>query len=133
LATVDTNVVVRLLVADDAIQSNQVRHLILRAERRSERLYVPLAVTLELEWVLRSHFEFAKDRVVVAFNSLLGTWDVEFQEKPTVEEALATYERHRIDFAECLHLDGAAAAARLPLLTFDRRAARVPGVASKGE
>ena len=129
MASVDTNVLVRLLIADDAIQSEQVRHLILRAEQRSERLYVPLTVTLELEWVLRSHFEFAKDRVLVSFNSLLETREVEFQEEPTVEEALGTYGHHRVDFAECLHLTCAAAVARLPLLTFDRRAARMTGVA----
>lgn len=129
MASVDTNVLVRLLIADDAIQSEQVRNLILRAEQRGEQLYVPLTVALELEWVLRSHFEFAKHRVLGAFNSLLETREVEFQEEPTVEEALGTYEHHSVDFADCLHLTCAAAAARLPLLTFDRRAARVAGVA----
>jgi len=64
LASVDTNVLVRALTDDDTSQTAKVRQLMHRADLRNERLYVPLTVTLELEWVLRSSYRYAKEHVL---------------------------------------------------------------------
>lgn len=127
MASVDTNVLVRLLTADDDRQSEYAKQLVRAVGQRAEKLFVPLTVTLELEWVLRSAYCFAKDQVLAAFSSLLETREFQFQDEFVVEEALDTYQAQQIDFAECLHLACAATAAQLPMLTFDLRAARVHG------
>jgi len=125
--SIDTNVLVRFLAGDDAKQTAQAKALMQRAARTGESLFVPLTVMLELEWVLRSRYEYPKEQVLATLSSLLETRELVFQDEAAVEHALHYYRRNRVDFAECLHLGCAAAAGRLPLITFDRLAARVEG------
>lgn len=123
----DTNVLVRLLTADDARQSASARALVQRAARAGESLFVPLTVVLELEWVLRSRYRYSKKLVLATLSSLLETRELDFQEEAAVEHALHYYRHGRVDFAECLHVGCAASSDRLPQMTFDRLAARLDG------
>ena len=127
MPSIDTNVLVRFLAGDDAKQTAQAKALMQRAARTGKSLFVPLTVMLELEWVLRSRYEYPKEQVLATLSSLLETRELVFQDEAAVEHALHYYRRNRVDFAECLHLGCAAAAGRLPLITFDRLAARVEG------
>lgn len=127
MPSVDTNVLVRLLAADDAKQATQAKALMQRAARTGDNLFVPLTVVLELEWVLRSRYQYPKEQVLGTLSSLLETRELQFQEEAAVEHALHYYRRSRVDFAECLHMGCAASAGQLPLMTFDRSAARLEG------
>jgi predicted nucleic-acid-binding protein len=126
--TLDTNVLVRLLVGDDADQARVAGDSVARAIRDSNPLFVPLTVLLELEWVLRVSYGYAKTEVLGAFSALLEARELEFQDEGAVERALHLYRVGGAAFAECLHLGCASAAERLPLWTFDRRAARLSDV-----
>jgi predicted nucleic-acid-binding protein len=53
MRAIDTNILVRALVRDDAVQSAKAEALL----QGDEQLYVPVTVILELEWVLRSRTE----------------------------------------------------------------------------
>jgi predicted nucleic-acid-binding protein len=118
-------------VRDDARQL-QIAEALGRRAARGPRLYVPLTVVLELEWVLRSRYRLSKTAMLQVFARLLETRELEFQDEPAVEEALHQYRRGSAGFAECLHLGCASAAGQLPLLSFDRKAARMPGAAPAG-
>ena len=54
MAALDTNVLVRWLVNDDAAQCARVARLFDDAIGQGVRLFVTTTVMLELEWVLRS-------------------------------------------------------------------------------
>jgi len=125
--TLDTNVLVRLLVGDDLRQAARVEALARDCTQTGESLFVPLSVVLELEWVLRSRYRFPKEAVLAALVSLLETREIAFQEEATVERALFFYRSRTADFAECLHLGCALTHDQLPLLTFDQQAARLEG------
>ena len=56
MPSLDTNLLVRLLVADDLPQLHAVESLIRSAVRRRQTLFVPITVVLELEWVLRARY-----------------------------------------------------------------------------
>lgn len=127
MPTLDTNVLVRLLVGDDADQARVAADAVGRAARNADPLFVPLSVVLELEWVLRSNYGYSKAQVSATLSALLETRELEFHDESAVERALHYFREGAADFAECLHLGCAAAAERLPLLTFDRRAGRLPG------
>jgi len=58
MAALDTNVLVRWLTDDDANQSAVVASLLEVAEKEEVRLFVPVTVILETEWVLRSRYRF---------------------------------------------------------------------------
>jgi predicted nucleic-acid-binding protein len=124
----DTNVLVRWLVQDDERQSNRAYALFESARTGRFTLFVPSTVTLELEWVLRSRYQFDKTTVLGAFNALLETQEIEFQDEAALERALHLYRRVAADFADCLHAGACAMLARAPLLTFDAKAAHLANV-----
>lgn len=128
MAGLDTNVLVRWLVADDHKQTAQVQRLFDRAPAAGEPLFVPTTVLLELEWVLRSRYRLDKAGVMQAFIALLETRGLELQSESAVERALHAYREGAAEFADCLHVGLCSAAEHSPMLTFDAKAARLPGV-----
>jgi len=122
----DTNVLVRWMVDDDARQAARVQKLFEEVRLQQSMLFVPSTVMLELEWVLRSRYDFDKQAVLVAFNALLETRELEFEDEPAVERALLFYRENSADFADCLHAGKCGSAGRAPMITFDDVAARLP-------
>jgi predicted nucleic-acid-binding protein len=128
MAALDTNVLVRYLVQDDVAQQAAARRLIRRCVERGEKLFVPVTVALELEWVLRSIFRFAKADVVALISGLLSTNELVFESESAMELALALYVQGGADYSDCLHAALAAQAGQQPLWTFDKAASKVAGV-----
>jgi len=124
----DTNVLVRWIVDDDPRQAARVQRLFEDAHQQRSPLFVPSTVMLELEWVLRSRYKFDKWTVLGAFNALLETQELEFQDEPALERALSFYRRNSADFADCLHTGQCGSAGRAPMVTFDETAAQLPSV-----
>lgn len=127
MASLDTNVLVRFLVRDDADQAAAATSLIRSAVRKGEPLFVPVTVLLELEWVLRSAFGFDKPAVLQALFGLLGSFELAFESEGAIEMALAQYDRSAADFFDCLHVALAQRANQSPLWTFDKAAAKLDG------
>jgi predicted nucleic-acid-binding protein len=123
----DTNVLVRYVVQDDLAQLEAARALIARCVEDGQTLFVPVTVALELEWVLRSNFEFGKDAVMQVLGSLFSAAEISFESERALEVALQLYREGAADFADCVHVALALQAGERPLWTFDRRASRVPG------
>ena len=127
MAALDTNVLVRFLVEDDAAQLALARRLMRRCVAAGESLYVPVTVALELEWVLRSNFGFDKPTVGQTFSRLLSSVELSFESEGALELALVQYGQGLADFSDCLHVALAGAAGEQPLWTFDRAASKVKG------
>jgi predicted nucleic-acid-binding protein len=127
MPAVDTNVLVRLIVQDDAAQQALARKAIAAVVDAGERVHIPTTVVLELEWVLRSRYRFPREKIEQTVVGLLASGDVDIGNELAVEEAVARYRDGTADFADCLHTALALAAGRAPLLTFDQAAAQVPG------
>ena len=127
MPALDTNVLVRYIVRDDARQLAAARRLISRCVAEGSTLFVPVTVVLELEWVLRSGFEFGKDDVLLALSSLFSAADLSFESERALEVALQLYRKGSADFADCLHVALATQAGEQPLWTFDKAAAKVDG------
>jgi predicted nucleic-acid-binding protein len=84
-------------------------------------------VVLELEWVLRFSFGFAKDDVLLTLSSLLSTAELTFESERAREVALHLFRDGSADFADCLHVALATQAGEQPLWTSDKGAAKVNG------
>ena len=132
MAALDTSILVRLLVADDAEQLVRARTLIQEALEAEEPLFVPVSVFLELEWVLRSVYRLGKADLVATLSALLSTAELVVESEAGLEWALHQYENTPADFSDCLHVALAEAAGHRPLWTFDRKAARVEGAQMLG-
>lgn len=124
----DTNVVVRLIVADDAGQTRRARKLVEQSLSLNEPVLISLPVLLETEWVLRSRYGFDRDAVLGIFRSLLETQELSFEDEPAVEEALFHWSDSRCGFSDCLIAAHHRQMGCRATATFDGKAARLPGV-----
>jgi len=127
MPALDTNVLVRYVVQDDSGQLAAAKRLIGRCVAEGQSLFVPVTVTLELEWVLRTSFECEKDDVLRIFSNLFSAAELTFESERALEVALQLYREGSADFADCLHIALASEAGERPLWTFDKGAAKVIG------
>lgn len=125
MATVDTNVLVRVLTEDDKAQADAAVTRLMQEADTGALVFVPLTVTIELEWVLRTQYQFSRSEIVRALISLLETEELEFQDEASVELALHLFDESSVEFADCLHASVGTMAGRGPLLTFDRKASKL--------
>lgn len=124
----DTNVLARYLVADDAEQHAEAVALIegvLTPE--APGLVHPVALC-ELVWVLRQVYKVPKPKIVDALRLILSVRTLRVLEEDAVRDALDLYESHSADFADAL-LHVAYASEGGALVTFDRAASKLPGAA----
>jgi predicted nucleic-acid-binding protein len=127
MPALDTNVLVRYLVEDDAAQLAAAKRLISRCVGEGLTLFVPVTVVLELEWVLRSNFAFPKDDVLLTLSSLFSAAELSFESERALEVALQLFRKGSANFADCLHIALVTQAGEQPLWTFDKGAAKVSG------
>ena len=127
MPALDTNVLVRYVVQDDSGQLAAAKRLIGRCVAEGQTLFIPVTVTLELEWVLRASFGNEKDEVLRALSNLLSAAELTFESERALEVALQLYRKGSADFADCLHIALANEAGERPLWTFDKGAAKVIG------
>ena len=127
MPALDTNVLVRFLVQDDAAQHQTAHQFIARCVAQGQALHIPVTVVLELEWVLRSRYRFAKHSITQALAGLLASKELTFDAEAALEWALHDYSHTSADFADCLHTALAAHAGHSPLWTFDQASAKLQG------
>lgn len=123
----DTNVLVRFLVQDDAEQFARARRLIKREVGQTEPVLVSLLVLLETEWVLRSRYALPKADILGVFSSLLEAAELEFEDEAAVEEAVFTWRDSPAQFADCLINARHRRLGCRATATFDSKAAKLPG------
>ncbi len=99
---IDTNVLVRFLVRDDEAQFEKARKLIKRELAAGRRVFVNQLVLMETEWVLRSRYAVPKDQIIEIISGLLDAIDVQFEDEPTIEEAIFIWKESAAGFADCL-------------------------------
>jgi predicted nucleic-acid-binding protein len=90
----------------------------LRIISESAALFVPLTVVLELEWVLRSFYEFERSDFMRVVEHLAGLPNVTLEDEPRIIQALSRY-AEGLDFADALHWAGCRHCERF--FTFDDR------------
>ena len=116
MKAIDTNVVLRFLLDDDAEQS-RAAETIVRAG-----VFVPATVLLETGWVLSARYGFDRERLAAALAAFLDVPTVSVADEPGIRRAI---EHHRAgaDFADAIHL--AAAGGSEAFVTFDRQLAKL--------
>lgn len=124
---IDTNVLVRLLIEDDAAQTRRARNLVDSAVAAQEVVLVSLPVLLETEWVLRSRYEVAPQTILRLFRAALEALELAFEDEAAVEEALFNWQDGSIGFSDCLIMAHNRQLGCRSTVTFDTRAARLPG------
>ena len=118
----DTNVVVRLLVRDDPVQTAAAESF------AAKGAWVSHLVLVETIWVLDSVFGLGHKQLAVAIEMLLDHRDLVIQEPEVVASALEHYrKRSKIGFSDCMVLEIARKAGHIPVGTFDRELSKLVG------
>jgi predicted nucleic-acid-binding protein len=123
----DTNTLVRYLVADDPQQSPVARRLI-TALSSGEPGWLGVVVLAELVWTLKYAYGFPRTGLGNIVEHLLSSKDIVIEQENLVREALFIYRRSNADYPDCLIAASARAAGCSKTVTFDKIAARDAGM-----
>lgn len=124
---VDTNVLVRILTADDPKQVELARHFLEENCSVSQPGLVNNVVITELVWVLESLYAYTRSNIVVVLESLLANGKLAMESREQVQAALLTYKSVNCDFVDALLGEINVARGCEATATFDRKAAKLKG------
>ena len=119
MRALDTNVLIRAFVQDDAAQGPRAQACL-----SAQPVYVPVTVILELEWVLRSRYGYSPKAISDAMEKLAILENAVVGEQAAVVAA-ARKLRQGWDFADALHHSLAAGCD--DFATFDTNLSRRAG------
>lgn len=114
----DTNVLVRCIVADDPRQTPLAARLL----QHPGGAFIARSVLLETEWVLRAAYRLSRTAIHRSLMAVCGLPQVRLEQPEQLAQALADFAAG-MDFADALHL-ATAEAASAEFQTFDARFAR---------
>ncbi len=125
MISVDTNVLIRLLVDDPGHEDE------IRAARRlaaaAEQVFITQVVQAETVRVLDTAYRLKKSDIIRVLEHLLHNQALVLQGESCFLEAVVAYRRHnRTDFADCL-IAAESRARNHVLYTFDHQLSKLPG------
>lgn len=123
----DTNVLARLFVEDDVVQSRRARQFV--ADRCSEEnpAFIDRVALCELVWVLSSVHGYRRAEIASIIEQLLKNQDIALEDEGAVRAALEVFKTRSIDFADVLIGEVNRARGCEVTATFERQAAKLPG------
>ena len=123
MRAVDTNLLVRLLVRDDATQVTAAEAFV------KNGAWVSHLVLVETLWVLDAVYERKAAQIAKAIELLLNHNHLTLQDADVVASALESFQaRPSLGFSDCMVLEIARKAGHLPLGTFDKGLAKLADV-----
>lgn len=124
----DTNVLVRYIMQDDAKQSPKATKIIEGLNGVENSGYVTLVSIIELVWVLGTSYELTRAQVAQALDSLIRAKQLKIESADQVIRALRVFKIGRSDFADCLIERSANSAGCEKTVTFDVNASKHAGM-----
>lgn len=118
MITLDTNVLVRILIDDqDVTQMRAARKL----AQKAKQVFIPQIVQVELIWVLVRAYDLKKPQIIFILNELYNNAAYILQHEDTFAKALQLFQENTMDFSDCLIYATSDEEQALPLYTFDKR------------
>ena len=126
MTALDTNVLIRYLVDDVPEQAEAARALI--DDLTPEDLgFICRDVVLEVAWVLERSYRLTRPQIAEALLNLTASDTLVVEHSDDVAAAAYRFRQGGVGFADLMILRATERANSTPLLTFDRRLARMPG------
>ena len=120
MIAIDTNVLIRLIVEDNDIQSSKA----LKFVRKQGEVFISAIVVCEATWILESCYNLKKAELINVFENMLRVDQFNIEYSEAIWLALNEYKRINADFSDCII--GAIAKTNdcHPVVTFDKKAAK---------
>ena len=126
MTALDTNVIVRYLVRDDAEQAAAARAL-LDGLTPGNPGFICREVVLEVAWVLERSYRFPRSQVAEALMDLTASDGLVVEDSDDVAAAAHRYRQGGAGFSDLMILAAVERVGATPLHTFDRRLAQLQG------
>jgi predicted nucleic-acid-binding protein len=123
----DTNILVRYVMQDDAKQSAKATRLIESLAPEAAGFLSVIAL-IELVWVLTSCYDLTREQIAQALDALLRAKELVLDRAEQVGQALRVFRASSAEFADCLIERTGHAAGCDRTMTFDRTAANSAGM-----
>lgn len=127
MIALDTNVIVRFLTQDEPQQSRLASEIFESLDDHSQG-FVSREVLLELVWVLERAYGYSRTEIAAAVNGLLSSTELVIEASNDIGWALEFYRSGSFGFADVMIAAAARRIGAQALVTFDRKAAQLPGV-----
>lgn len=124
MIALDTNVIIRFLVRDDATQAKTVYARFKKAEAARERLFIPILVLLETLWVLESAYKMSRGDILDALEDLRQMPIIDFEADGVLDQLIASGRKTSADLPDLLISHSAECSDCDAVLTFDKKAAK---------
>ena len=121
----DTNILIRYIVQDDAAQAAAASALIENECSSENPGWVDCVVLCELVWVLESAYGYTRATVVEVLRTLLTSAELRVETPDMAWSAVRSYQNTGAGFADCLIGLRNRQAGCAMTATFDKRAARM--------
>lgn len=120
VTALDTNVLVRFLVEDDATQAAAAAAVVERAVAADEPLFVSDIVLCETVWVLAGSYRVPRAEILAVLRDLLRARHLAFASPDQITRALDAFGKGKGEFADYLIREHARTAGCDTVVTFDR-------------
>ena len=126
MIALDTNVLVRYLVRDDARQTRAATRIVETSCTVETPGLVTLVVLCELVWVLERGYRYSRVQIAALVRGLLSADDLSIERSELAWQALNAFEEGPADFADYVIGATGREAGAEATVTFDRRAGASP-------
>jgi predicted nucleic-acid-binding protein len=123
----DTNVLVRILTADDPVQTPQAVSFLQKHCSPDAPGFVNCIALTELVWVLQKIYAYTRAEIALAFEMLLANDNLAIEAHEEVAAAVVAYKRANCDLTDALIARINLARGCEATATFDRKAASLEG------
>jgi predicted nucleic-acid-binding protein len=123
----DTNILVRLLVADDPEQTARAQRFVEARCTSESPGFINSIVLAECVWALLRVYKFSRAQIAAAIEALLAGDDRSVEHHDAVRAALEGYRAGRVDLVDAMIVGINRAHGCEATATFDREAAKMDG------
>jgi len=121
MISIDTNVLLRLLLRDDEIQYVKAKQAV-----SNGGAWISQVVIQEAVWVMSNVYELSDEQVHGVLSMMLDHEDYAVENKLVVILALQAYKKYpKLGFSDCLVWATSYYVEHLPLKTFDKAASKL--------
>ena len=124
---IDTNVLLRLLVRDDEAQARAAERFIATHCSPEDPGFVSVVVVVETAWALRRLYLYDRSQIATALKSLMTVAELEIESAAEVRSAVADFAASAAGLVDCLVARTNVTSGCDYTVTFDRKAAKLPG------
>ena len=125
--TLDTNVVIRIILDDQPTQHALAREL-LRSMTVENPAHISREVVQECVWVMETVKKMTRRQIASVLWSLLGISKLRLEAPKSLAKCVDRYEHGHQGFSDLMIQEYAERQSAYPVVTFDRKFSQLPGV-----